>query len=129
MATLSSLGQGSSINLSTGQTGNGASTNVAQRRSDRTGVPALLKIVTTIGATPTCTYLIEGSPDGVTFFPLPTQDVTAAGSLAAATSATFTITTATTTWKAVPVDLPWTFLRITYSANTNVTNTADLFVY
>lgn len=130
MATVNALGAGSVANLSTGQTGNGVSTNIVQRRSDPNALrPALLRIVTTIGATPTCTYLIEGSPDGVSWFPLPTQDVTAQGAPGALTSATFVITTATTTWRLLPVDAPWTFVRVTYSANTNVTNTADVFAY
>lgn len=120
---------GNPANLSTAQTGNGVATNAAERRPGLTATSALLRIVTTIGATPTCTYLIEGSPDGAAWFPLPTQDVTAAGPPGTLTSATFTITTATTTWKLIPVDTPWTFLRLTYSANTNVTNTADVFAY
>lgn len=130
MATVNSLGAGSAGNLSAAQTGNGVSTNIVGRRPDAIGLrPALLRIVTTIGATPTCTYQVEGSPDGSSWFPLPTQDLTAPGPPGTLTSATFTVTTATTTWKLIPVDTPWTFARITYSANTNVTNTADMFAY
>jgi hypothetical protein len=129
MATLLNPGTDSVTNLCTNQVTNAVSTNTAARRVDRTAVPALMRIVTTIGATPTCTYLIEGSPDNSTWYPLPTQDITTAGPPGALTSATFVITTATTTWKLVAVDFPWTFIRITFSANTNVTNTVDLFVY
>lgn len=130
MATVNALGGGGGTNLSAAQTGTGVSTNLVQRRSDSNMLrPALLRIVTTVGATPTCTYLVEGSPDGTSWYPLPSQDVTAAGAPGTLTSATFTITTATTTWKLLPVDSPWTYLRITYSANTNVTNTTDVFVY
>jgi len=130
MATVQDQGAGSVANLSTAQTGNGVSTNIVQRRADSNMLrPALLRIVTTVGATPTCTYLVEGSPDGTSWYPLPSQDITAAGAPGTLTSATFTITTATTTWKLLPVDSPWTFLRVTYSANTNVTNTTDVFVY
>jgi hypothetical protein len=43
--------------------------------------------------------------------------------------ATFAITTATTVFKIMRVNMPWRFLRITYSANTNVTNTADVWVF
>src|SRR4051794_2832706 len=108
MATIVDLGAGQQATLANAQTGNGVSTNVAQRRSDPNALrPAVLRIVTAVGATPTCTYLIEGSPDGVSWFPLPTQDITAAGVPGALTSATFTITTATTTWKLLPVDSPW----------------------
>lgn len=128
MAVIQSLGGGGNItNLSNAQTGNGASTNVVQRRSDLSWArSSILRITTTVGATPTCTYQIEGSPDGTNFFPLSTYDATGAAS---PTGATFVITTATTVWRAVPVDLPWTYLRITYSANTNVTTTADIWVY
>lgn len=130
MATVNALGGGGGTNLSAAQTGTGVSTNIVQRRSDSNMLrPALLRIVTTVGATPTCTYLVEGSPDGTSWYPLPSQDVTAAGAPGTLTSATFTITTATTTWRLLPVDSPWTYLRITYSANTNVTNTTDVFVY
>lgn len=130
MATVNALGGGGGTNLSAAQTGTGVSTNLVQRRSDSNMLrPALLRIVTTVGATPTCTYLVEGSPDGTSWYPLPSQDVTAAGAPGTLTSATFTITTATTTWRLLPVDSPWTYLRITYSANTNVTNTTDVFVY
>jgi len=126
MATLQATAGGSfpnTANLSTGQTGNGVSTNVA----DRGGVinrPTLLKLTTTVGATPTCTYAIEGSPDGTNWFQVAYEDSTAPGTVS---SATFVITTAGTVWKILPVDRPWRFLRITYSANTNVTNTADIW--
>jgi hypothetical protein len=128
MATVQNLGGGGNVtNLSNAQVGSGASTNVVQRRADLTITrPALLRIITTIGATPTCTYQVEGSPDGTAFFPLASFDATGAAS---PTGATFVITTATTTWRVIPVDVPWTFLRITYSANTNVTNTADIWPY
>lgn len=130
MAIIANGGAGQQTNLATGQTGNAVSTNVVQRRSDGNAErPAVLRIVTTVGATPTCTYLIEGSPDGSSWFPLPTQDITAAGAPGALTSATFVITTATTTWKLLPVDAPWSYLRVTSSANTNVTNTYDCWIY
>lgn len=130
MATLLALGAGQQQTLANAQVGNGASTNIAQRRPDLNVMkPSLLRIVTTIGATPTCTYLVEGSPDGSSWYPLPTQDVTAAGPPGALTSATFVVTTATTTWKLLPVDSPWTYVRVTFSANTNVTNTVDIFAY
>lgn len=128
MATIASAGGGgNAANLATGQAGNGATTNVVQRRFDLSpNRPALLRIITTAGATPTCTYQVEGSPDGTSFFPLATYDATAAAS---ASGATFTITSSTTVWRVVGPDLPWTFLRVTMSANTNITNTIDAFVY
>ncbi|UJV41620.1 hypothetical protein [Streptomyces sp. AMCC400023] len=111
--------------LSNAQTGDGASTNIVDRGA-ATERPALLTITTTVGATPTCTYAIEGSADGASWFAVfyaetATPDT---GSVA-----TFDITTATTTRKILRADQPWRYLRLTYSANTNVTNTADVAVF
>jgi hypothetical protein len=112
-------------NLSAGQTGNGQSTNVADRggRSDRV---ALLTVTTAVGATPTCTYLVEVSADGVAWWPAPYADSATPETLSVAT---FTLTTAVTVQKIMRQHHPWRFLRLTYSANTNVTNQADLWVF
>lgn len=131
MATLVNAGAGQSSNLATALAGtNGVLTNIVQRRADKTQVPALLRIITTIGSTPTCTYLVEVSPDGASWFACQMQDLpTGGGAPGTLTSATFVITTAATFWKLIAVDFPWTYLRVTTSANTNVTNTVDLFCY
>ena len=112
-------------NLSTAQTGNGVSTNIADRggRSDRV---SLLTITTTIGATPTCTYAIEVSVDGVAWWAAPYADVATPETLSVAT---FVITTAVTVQKILRQFHPWRYLRLTYSACTNVTTTADLWVF
>lgn len=110
--------------LSAAQTGNGASTNVADRGGARG--PALLKITTTVGATPTCTYALEASTDGTNWFPCPYSDSAAPTTVSVAT---FAITTATTVFKHLLTDYAWRYFRITYSANTNVTNTADIWVF
>jgi len=109
--------------LSAAQTGNGPSNVV-----DRGGSvgPALLRIVTTIGATPTCTYAVEGSNDGAAYFPVQYADSASPQTLVITT---FVITTATTVRLLIPVNLPVRFLRVTYSLNTNVTNTLDAFIY
>jgi hypothetical protein len=114
-----------SANLSNAQTGNGTSTNILDR-GGITSTPVLLQIVTTVGATPTCTYAIEGSADGTTWFAVSYADVATpdTGSVA-----TFAVTTATTTRKILRPGQPWRYLRLTYSANTNVTNTADITVF
>lgn len=129
MPTLPAYGLAAALpntaNLSTGQTGNGVSTNVADR-GDRFASPALLTIVTTVGATPTCTYAVEASADGVTWWAAPIADPSAPETVSVAT---FAVTTATTTVKILRPNHPWRFLRVTYSANTNVTNTADLWIY
>lgn len=128
MSTIQALGGGNlpnAANLSTAQAGSAASTNVVDRGAF-TERPALLKITTTVGATPTCTYAIEGSADGTNWFAVSYADSATpdTGSVA-----TFAITTATTAYKILRPDQPWRYLRITYSANTNVTNTADLYVF
>lgn len=110
--------------LSTAQTGNGQSTNVADRGGST--APALLTIVTTVGATPTCTYAVEGSADGSDWFPVAIADAATPETVSVAT---FAVTTATTTRKILRPFHPWRYLRVTYSANTNVTNTATLFAF
>lgn len=113
---------GPSGNLSTAQTGNGASTNVVDRGDNRG--PALVRIATTVGATPTVTVAVEGSMDGTNWYSVGH----AADDVAAPALATFAITTATTTHRFLPANRPWRFLRLVYSANTNVTITADVLV-
>jgi multisubunit Na+/H+ antiporter MnhC subunit len=112
------------VNLSAAQAGNGASANVLDRGGS-TG-PVLLRLVTAIGATPTCTYAVEGSPDGTNFFPVQYADSASPQTLVVTT---FVITTAITAFKLVPANIPVRYLRVTYSANTNVTNTLDAFIY
>jgi len=127
MATLDTVATGGvpdSGNLSTAQTGNGVSTNIVDRGN--TVGPALVKIVTTIGATPTCTYLIEGSADGISWYPVQYAD---SATPATVVVTTFVITTATTVQKIIQPNQPVRYLRITYSANTNVTSTADVWVF
>jgi hypothetical protein len=113
-----------SANLSTAQVGNGASTNVA----DRGGAvgPVLLKLVTTIGGGPTCTYAIEGSADGTNFYAIPYADQATPTTVSVAT---FAITTAATFYKIIQPNTPVRYVRLTYSANTNVTNTTDVFTF
>jgi len=128
MPTIQALGGDrlpNSARLSDAQAGNGVSTNVVDR-GGATERPALLAITTTVGATPTCTYAIEGSADGTDWFPVSYAETATpdTGSVA-----TFAITTAGTSRKILRADQPWRYLRLTYSANTNVTNTVDLTVF
>lgn len=127
MATVDATPSGGlpdTANLSTAQTGNGASTNVADRGGSTAA--ALLTITTTVGATPTCTYAIEGSVDGSAWFAVAYADSATPETVSVAT---FAITTATTVRKILRPNHPWRYLRVSYSANTNVTNTADLTVF
>lgn len=112
-------------NLSSAQTGNGQSTNILDRGA-YISAPVLLKITTTVGATPTCTYAIEGSADGTNWFSVAYADSATPTTVSVAT---FAITSATTVYKIIQPNVPVRYLRITYSANTNVTNTADVWTF
>ena len=108
--------------LSVAQTGNGDSTNTIDKRIRDFTMPSALVITSAIGATPTVTVNILGSPDGVNFYNIPYALV--------ATPSTFvvtaiTITTATTTVYLLQGNQPWRFIKLNYSANPNVTLTAD----
>lgn len=123
MATLTTgTGGANTANLSNAQTGIGQSTNVLDRGGN-TGA-GLLKIVSTIGATPTVTVAIEGSPDGVNFYNVAYALAATPETVAVAN---IVITTATTAYYILRPNHPWRFLRLTLSANTNVTLTADVW--
>lgn len=124
MATITVTHPTGVANLCTAQTGNGVTTNVIDRGAGGGGA-ASLRIITTIGATPTCTYLVEGSVDGTVWTPAPIADPATPETVSVAT---FAITTATTTVKYLRAGHPWRYLRVTMSANTNVTSTIDLLM-
>lgn len=112
------------VQLSAAQAGNGVSTNVADSGAS-TG-PALLRISSAVGATPTVTVAIEGSMDGVNWYAVPYAD---SATPETTSVATFVITTATTVYKHLKPGYSWRYLRLTYSANTNVTLTADVWIF
>ena len=111
------------VNLGTTQTGNVDTTNTMDRGYTLVG-PCLLRVVSTIGATPTVTVNIKGSMDGTNFYnvtyALPATPTTF-------TVAAITITTATTNHYILVPQAPWRYLKLVYSANTNVTLTSDAF--
>ena len=112
-----------SVNLQTAQTGNADSTNTAYRGPRQTG--GAVVITSAIGATPTVTVNIQGSVDGVAWFNVPYALV--------ATPRTFvltaiTITTAVTTTYILQELIPFRYLKLVMSANTNVTLTSDAFL-
>lgn len=110
--------------LSNAQAGNGVSTNIVDRGAAAER-PALLTITAAVGATPACTYAIEGSADGARFFPVLYAD---SATPETGSVATFALV-AGTTHKLLQPGQPWRYLRLTYSANTNVTNTADVVIF
>jgi len=127
MATIFAVGGGGLpdvVALSTGQTGTGPSTNVVDRGGGLEA--ALLDIVTTVGATPTVTVDVQGSADGTSWWNVGYSTPTP---IAAAAVAALVITTATTTRLWLPANVPWRYLRCSYSANTNVTITANAWIF
>lgn len=109
--------------LSVAQTGTGDSTNVGFRGSRTQG--GAVVITSTIGATPTVTVNIQGSVDGVAYFNIPYALV--------ATPRTFvltalTITTAVTTNYLLQELVPYQYVKLVLSANTNVTLTATAYL-
>lgn len=122
MAT-TTISQQPSVNLQTAQTGNADSTNTAYRGLRQTG--GAVVITSTIGATPTVTVNIQGSVNGVQWFNVPYALV--------ATPRTFvltaiTITTAVTTSYLLQELIPFQYLKLVMSANTNVTLTSDAYL-
>jgi hypothetical protein len=124
MAVLDTTGDAPAL-LSNAQTGNGDSTNIASRQTgDIVGGGAVV-ITSAIGATPTVTVNIQGSVDGVAYFNVPYALV--------ATPRTFvvtaiTITTAVTTTYLLQENVFYRFFKLVYSANTNVTLTATVYL-
>jgi len=114
-----------SISLCAALAGSVSTTNIIDR-GGRTG-PVLLEVITTVGSTPTCTYLVEGSVDGANFFAVPHADPAVPGTFGVATFGP--VTTATTTRRVVQSGQPWRYLRVTMSANTNVTNTINAYFF
>lgn len=111
--------------LSTAQTGDGASTNKLNVGGVKAyfRCPILIRIVTTVGATPTCTYAIEGSVTGTSgWTALYYSNSATPGTFV---NTTFTVTTATTTIKLIKGGQNFRYVRLSYSLNTNVTNTVD----
>lgn len=120
--TRASVGPASVV-LSSAQTGNGDSTDTLDR-GGLTGI-GYLAIVSTVGATPTVTIDIVGSVDGADFFSVPYSLVSTPEAVAVAA---LTVTTATTTRVILRANSPWRYLKLVYSANTNVTLTATAYV-
>jgi len=112
---------GSPVRLCDAQTGNGDSTNIAGRHN--AGAPAALVITSTIGATPTVTVNVQGSPDGINWHNVPYALNATPETLSIAA---IVITTAVTTVYQLRPNHAWKFLKLVLSANTNVTLTADL---
>jgi hypothetical protein len=107
-----------------GQLQNAQTGNAERSGSDANLRETVLRIVSTIGATPTVTIKILGSADNVTFWKVPYSVMSAApGDWS---TADITTTTAKTELYALMPLQSWTYLKVNMSANTNVTLTTDL---
>jgi len=113
-------GTDAGVTLSNAQTGNADSTNTMDRAGS-TG-PGAVVITSAIGATPTVTVNILGSTDGVNFYNVPYALVATPSTFVVAA---ITITTAVTTPYLLQSGQAWRFLKLNYSANTNVTLAAS----
>lgn len=108
--------------IATAQAAGGVTTNVFDR-GEQSGVASVF-IVTTIGATPTATYQIEGSADNGSWAALSTAD---SATPTVFSTTTFAITSATTTVRIVnPASTSARYIRVTISAVTNVTSTINV---
>lgn len=122
--------QGGIIPLSVAQTGNGDSTNTADTShigpSFGAGGAGAVVVTSVVGATPTVTVNIQGSNDGTNFYNIPYALVATPQT---ETLAAITITTAvTTTYLLRNTAQSWRYLKLVYSANTNVTLTATAYL-
>jgi hypothetical protein len=112
--------------LSTAQTGSAVSTFTLDTGLPALPAGALFRFVTTIGATPTCTYAIQGSADNTNWSSVPYATSAAPDTFV---TTTFVTTTAVTKLMFVKPFTPMRYYRINYTANTNVTNTCDTVVF
>jgi hypothetical protein len=108
--------------VSNAATGNTAST-VFDTGKHQIANTIAVRITTTVGATPTATFDIQGSNDQSTWASLNFADSSTPGTVA---SATFTVTTATTLVKFVQQAQRFRYLRVNVTSNTNVTFTIDV---
>lgn len=111
--------------LGSAQSGNGDTTNTVERPCDRIGLPAAIVLTSTVGTTPTVTVKILGSVDGVNWFNVAYALVATPETV---TVADITVTTAVTATYLLRPHMPWRFLKLNYSANTNVTLTARAYI-
>jgi hypothetical protein len=106
------------------QAGNGASTHIADRGPSHKVGGTMVRVIPAPGATPTCTYAIEVSSDGTNWAAATYADIATPNTDVATT---FVLTTAVIARKILKHPTMWRYIRVTMSANTNVTNTIDVW--
>ena len=124
IVTLATGATVNAISLSAAVTGNGDSTNTADRGTAAIGNPAALVITSAIGATPTVTLNIQGSVDGTNWYNVAYSLVATPATVAVAA---LTITTAVTVTYLLTVDQVWRYLKTVRTANTNLTLTETIY--
>ena len=116
--------------LSAAQTGAGDSTNVwdygdtGQFGNNVRTKPLLVRVAATAGATPACTYAINISVDNSTYAIAAWADIT---DLSTVFTGTFDINATSTLVAYIHPGQVFRYLKVTYSANTNITNTVDVY--
>jgi hypothetical protein len=114
--------------LSDAQTGNGDSTNIAFRGNRLTNQAGGIVITSAVGATPTVTINIQGSFDGVNYVNIPYSAENLLATAPTWVITALTITTAKTGFYVLQPGVGWRYLKLVYSANTNVTLTVDAYL-
>lgn len=114
--------------ISDAQTGDGSSDTFDFLNDGISGLDVrqrvFVRVTTTVGDSPTCTYSIQGSLDNSSWFNLVYSDATTPETYV---SSTFTLTTATTVVKVIRLGQKFRYVKVVYSSNNNVTNTADVY--
>lgn len=112
------------ITIAEAQAGDGVTEDIADRGTSHKIGGTSIRIIAGAGATPTCTYQIEVSDDASTWSnatyadeSTPTVDSTS----------TFDIVSDSVVRKIIKHPTTWRYVRVTMSANTNVTNTIDVW--
>lgn len=124
MATLVASTPGiGGIVLGTSQTGNVDTTNTLDRGEYRG--PAAIVLTSTVGATPTVTVDIKGSVDGTNFYNVAYSLVATPETVAVAA---ITVTSAATTTYLLRPTHAWRYLKVVFSANTNVTLSTTVYL-
>jgi hypothetical protein len=123
--TIAEFGATGLFTLSADQTGNGDSANIADRGVANIGKPGAVILTSTVGATPTVKVDIKGSVDGTNWFNVAYALVATPETV---TVAQITVTTAVTMTYLLRPNHPWRFLKLVYSANTNVTLGATAYL-
>lgn len=112
------------VTIASAQAGNGATTNYADRGSAHKRGGTMVRVVAGTGAGPTCTYQIEVSLDASTWDDATYADIS---DLDTDSTATFAIVADSVVSKVLKHPDSWRYVRVTMSANTNVTNTVDVW--